>query len=80
LITDAGGVPPESIFGDFDLIVCANLLFYYKPEYQNAILEKAVKALSKGGYLVTGEVERPLLIRNFFKEAYPFSAIYHHLP
>jgi chemotaxis protein methyltransferase CheR len=72
--------PPESIYGDFDLIICANLLFYYKPEYQNAILEKAIKALANRGYLVTGEVERPLLLRNLFKEIYPFSAIFHKLP
>lgn len=79
LVSNSFGSPPESIYGDFDLIVCANLLFYYKPEYQNAILDKAVKALSIGGYLVTGEVERPLLMRNLFNEIYPFSAIFHKL-
>ncbi len=79
LVSDARACPPDSIFGDFDLIVCANLLFYYKPEYQNAILEKAIRSLSNGGYLVTGEVERPTLLRNLFKETYPYSAIFHKL-
>jgi len=79
VVSDVGGAPPESIFGDFDLVFCANLLFYYKPEYQIAILEKAVKGLSSGGYLVTGEVERPLIIRNSFQEIYPFSAIFHKI-
>lgn len=78
-VSDARGCPPDSIFGDFDLIICANLLFYYKPDFQNAILDKAGKALSKGGYLVTGEVERPILLRNLFKEIYPNSAIFHKL-
>jgi len=77
LVSDARGCPPESIFGDFDLIICANLLFYYKPEYQQTILNKAAKALSKGGYLVTGEVERPILLQLLFKEIYPFAAIFH---
>jgi len=80
LVSNAGGAPPESIFGGFDLIFCANLLFYYKPEFQKRILEKAVKALANGGYLVTGEVERPLLMQNSFKEIYPYSAIFHKLP
>ena len=79
VVSDARGCPPDSIFGDFDLIICANLLFYYKQEFQDAILDKAGKALSKVGYLVTGEVERPILIRNSFKEIYPFAAIFHKL-
>ncbi len=54
--------PPESLFGDFDLVVCANLLFYYKSEYRKIILEKAVKCLAGGGYLITGETERDILI------------------
>ncbi|MCX6307694.1 MAG: hypothetical protein NTY32_02300, partial [Bacteroidia bacterium] len=49
VVSNEYGSPPESIYGDFDLIICANLLFYYKPEFQNAILEKAVQALSNGG-------------------------------
>ena len=32
--------PPSSIFGDFDLVFCSNVLIYYKPEYQEQILEK----------------------------------------
>ncbi len=68
--------PPGSIFGDFDLVVCANLLFYYKSEYRKKILEKAVKCLADGGYLITGETERDILIRNNFREVFPKSAIF----
>ncbi len=68
--------PSASIFGDFDLVVCANLLFYYKPEYQKKILEKATDCLTNGGYLITGEAERDILTRNNFHEVYPYSAIF----
>jgi len=50
--------PPESIYGDFDIIFCSNLLFYYKPEIQHFILQKIQKAMAVMGYLVTGEAER----------------------
>jgi chemotaxis protein methyltransferase CheR len=52
--------PPESIYGDFDVIVCSNLLMYYTPEAQQIIVEKLVKSLSATGVLVTGEAERNL--------------------
>lgn len=68
--------PPESIYGAFDLIFCANILFYYKAEFQDLIVENATKALVNTGFIVTGEVERPILIRNAFKESYPFAAIF----
>ncbi len=68
--------PPASIFGDFDLVVCANLLFYYKPEYQKKILDKTTDSLAYGGYLITGEAEREILKRNNFREVYPQSAIF----
>jgi chemotaxis protein methyltransferase CheR len=68
--------PPASIFGDFDLIFCANLLFYYKPEFQKAILKKVKNCLSDDGFLVTGETEREILIKQNFKEAYLSSAIF----
>ncbi|UWG96570.1 hypothetical protein LPY66_17030 [Dehalobacter sp. DCM] len=53
--------PPESIYGDFDLVICSNLLFYYKPEIQQLIIDKLQKSLSYIGYLVTGEAETALI-------------------
>lgn len=69
--------PPASIFGDFDLIVCANLLFYYKPEYQKIILHKTSFGLSKEGFLVSGETEREILLNHQYKEVFLQSAIFH---
>ncbi len=68
--------PPASIFGDFDLVVCANLLFYYKNEYRRIIIEKAGKSIIKGGFLVTGETERQILADYGYNEIYPQSAIF----
>jgi chemotaxis protein methyltransferase CheR len=58
LLDTATTSPPSSIFGDFDLVVCCNLLMYYRPEQQRRILDKLHDCLAPGGYLVTGETER----------------------
>jgi chemotaxis methyl-accepting protein methylase len=53
--------PPESIFGDFDIIFCCNLLFYYRTDVRRAIVRKLKRSLAVGGYLVTGEAESILM-------------------
>lgn len=68
--------PPSSIFGDFDLIFCANILFYYKPEFRKKIVEKISNCLSTNGYLITGETEREILMQYHFQEVIPQSAIF----
>lgn len=49
--------PPSSVYGDFDIIMCSNLLFYYKPEIQKIILKHISDSLVQGGFLITGEAE-----------------------
>jgi chemotaxis protein methyltransferase CheR len=68
--------PDTSIFGDFDLIVCANILFYYNNKNRKKILEKVINNMSKGGCVVTGEAERELFKNYNFQEMFPTSAIY----
>lgn len=68
--------PSTSIFGDFDLVFCANLLFYYTKDCQQKILEKLLNCLSSRGYLITGEAEREIIMDRGDHEAYPFSAIF----
>ncbi len=58
LLDTGNSCPPASIFGDFDLVLCCNVLFYYRPAQQCRILEKLLGCLTPGGYLVTGETER----------------------
>jgi chemotaxis protein methyltransferase CheR len=76
LLDERSTSPPGSIYGDFDLILCSNLLFYYKPETQRFIMKKLCNALSHGGYLVTGEAERAIVERTNLQEISTMSAVY----
>lgn len=53
--------PPESIYGDFDIVMCSNVLFYYKSNLQQIIIKKLQHAISNNGYLVTGDAEKNLV-------------------
>jgi len=77
LFNETLACPPSSIFGDFDLVIFANLLFYYKNEYREKILKKTYSSLARGGFLITGETEREILIRKNYREVFPQSAIFH---
>ena len=68
--------PSESVFGNFDIIFCANLFFYYTKEYQEKILKKIKYNLAKGGYVVTGENERGILLKSNYKEVFPQTGIF----
>jgi len=60
-LLDAQSSPETSIFGEFDLILCSNVLFYYRNEMRGLILGKLEKNLAPAGYLVTGEAEREII-------------------
>ena len=51
--------PPESIFGNFDMVFCRNVLIYFNMEYQDLIFDKLYRSLTQHGYLVLGEAEIP---------------------
>lgn len=76
LLTEECTCPPESIFGNFDIVLCSNVLFYFKPEFRYLIIEKLGYCLAPGGYLISSETERELLITNNYKEVFPNSAIF----
>jgi chemotaxis methyl-accepting protein methylase len=59
--------PSASIFGGFDLVLCCNVLFYYRPECQTRILDKLRRCLAPGGYLVTGEAEHEIVQASGFE-------------
>ncbi len=59
LLDEKHSVPPASVFGDFDLILCRNVLIYFDADYQTRIFEKLRNALNLDGYLMLGEVEIP---------------------
>ena len=59
MISKKGYAPPESVFGNFDMIFCKNVLIYFSKKYQDRIFDKLYRALAKGGYLVLGRAEVP---------------------
>jgi chemotaxis methyl-accepting protein methylase len=77
LLDEHSSCPADSLYGDFDLIFCCNLLFYYKPDIRQRIISKICRALANGGFFVTGEAERDMVTKQegFCPEA-PASAIF----
>ncbi len=59
LLDPKSQVPPESVFGDFDLILCRNVLIFFNVETQQQVFDRLYRSLNKGGYLVLGEAESP---------------------
>lgn len=76
LLSDRGFCPAASIYGNFDVIFCCNLLFYYTPLIRNRILDKVRQCLASDGFLVSGETEREILKENGFREVIANSAIF----
>jgi chemotaxis protein methyltransferase CheR len=69
--------PPASIFGDFQLVLCCNLLFYYRPEPRRDILNKVRQGVAAKGYLVTGEAERDMVEKaGGFRAVAPPAAVF----
>jgi chemotaxis methyl-accepting protein methylase len=77
LLDERSASPASSIYGDFDLILCCNLLFYYRPGIRQRMLDKFFRALSPGGYFVTGEAERGAVSRQKgFRPVAPPSSVF----
>lgn len=71
--------PPAGVYGDFDLVACANVLLYYRPQARHLMLNKIKKSLAPGGYFVTGDTERQLVeAGGGFRAAIPPLAVFRH--
>lgn len=73
--------PSDSIFGNFDLVFCRNLLLYFETKTQDIIFSKLHRSLAHGGYLVLGESET--LCRSFqdhFRKVTDCCHIYQKVP
>lgn len=64
LLDERSSCPPVSIFGDFDLIFCSNLLFYYRPDFRQIILNKICHSLFLHGFFITGEAEMDMAMKH----------------
>lgn len=50
-------VPPESLFGGFDLVLCRNFLMYLDPEAYCRVFDNLFRALNPQGVLLLGNAE-----------------------
>lgn len=57
LLDPAFTSPPSSIYGEFDLIVCSNVLMYYQQEIREQMVKKLFQSLVPGGFFSTSEAE-----------------------
>ena len=57
LLCERTYVPPESLFGGFDLVLCRNFLMYLTPEAYGRVFDKLFRALNPGGVLLLGKAE-----------------------
>lgn len=77
LLDSSSASPAASIYGGFDLILCCNVLFYYRPEARQRILDKVRRTLSPGGYFVTGEAEMAMVSgHKEFRAVLPPAAVF----
>jgi chemotaxis methyl-accepting protein methylase len=76
LLNNQFSSPPTSIFGNFDIVICANILYYYQPAFRHSIIKKTTSSITKNGYFITSETEREILFGFKFKELFPPSAIF----
>ena len=57
-LTDAGSkVPSESVYGDFDMVFCRNVLIYLRGDAQKCVIKRLHHSLAPGGVLVLGRAE-----------------------
>jgi len=63
-------VPIDCGQGEFDMILCRNVIIYFNPQYLSFIFDRLHKALDDKGFLILGSTECPdLSFRNkYFKE------------
>jgi len=70
-------VPPESVFGNFDLVLCRNLLIYFSLKNQKKIFDKLFRSLKADGRLVLGMAEAiPELYSNQFIREMPYCPVF----
>jgi len=76
LLDEQRYAPAESIFGHFDLVLCRNILIYYKKKPQHIIINNLYRSISANGFLVLGESEDATLLSDSFVRINKWCSIY----
>lgn len=69
--------PADSLYGDFDVIFCSNVLLYYNPEIRKEMLNRLNYSLSAKGYLIVDKSEIEIMLVNNYRVAFPHTSIFH---
>ena len=65
---------PSGWLGQYDLVLCRNVMIYFNEESRKKLIDKLYRALKPGGYLFVGHTE--LLPRNHELFEYVCPAVY----
>jgi chemotaxis protein methyltransferase CheR len=69
--------PPPCIYGDLDLVLCCNVILYYRDDIRRLILEKIHRSLADNGVFVAGESEREIVTRTkLFRALAPYASVF----
>jgi chemotaxis methyl-accepting protein methylase len=69
--------PPDAVYADFDIVLCRNVLIFYKNHAQREIFAKLSQSVAKGGFLILGETEEPVgSNKNEYKNLFNIGNIY----
>lgn len=69
LLNGKTSFPSHSIFGNFEIVFCCNVLIYYNQSSQIKMLNKICNSIATEGYLVLGENEvLPDVFKNNFEQ------------
>jgi len=73
----SGTAPPEGVFSDYHLILCRNVLIYFKREHCAVVQQQLAAQLRPGGWLVLGEAETiAVALANSLREVMPGTHIF----
>jgi len=52
-------VPSESVYGNFDIVLCRNVMIYFCVNQQNILFDKLYRSITENGFLILGKAESP---------------------
>jgi len=52
-------VPSESVYGNFDIVLCRNVMIYFCINQQNILFDKLYRSITENGFLILGKAESP---------------------